>query len=157
VGRDGPLPTFVLELTSEETRSVDLHDKPLHYAAVGVKEYLIIDLLPKDRGAWQLIGYRLEDSPFYRQLQPDAGGGLTFETIGLHFVTIGEERIEVYDAATGERLLTPTELKARAETEAAGRVAAEARAEELASHLREVEARYGVQSADEPPIEPHDS
>lgn len=136
VGRDGPLPTFVLELTSEETRSVDLQEKPLLYAAVGIKEYLIIDLLPEDKGAWQLIGYRLEDEPFYHKLQPDAEGGLTFETIGLRFVAIRQERVEVYETATGERLLTPAELKVRAD--------------ELASRLRELEARYGVQATDEP-------
>jgi Uma2 family endonuclease len=156
VGRHGPVPVFALELTSSETRLVDLQEKPLLYAAVGIKEFLIIDLLPEGKGAWQLTGYRLEDEPFYHKLQPDAEGGLTFETIGLRFVAIGQERIEVYDAATGERLLTPTELKARAEAEAAGRVAAEARAEELASRLRELEARYGVQVADEPPVEPQD-
>jgi hypothetical protein len=38
VGRDGGLPSFVIEGTSEETRSVDFDDKRLFYAAVGVKE-----------------------------------------------------------------------------------------------------------------------
>jgi Uma2 family endonuclease len=166
VGRDGTLPSFVLELTSAETRSVDLQEKPLLYAAVGVKEFLIIDLLPEGKGAWHLTGYRLEDTPFYHKLQPDAEGGLTFETVGLRFVAIGQERVEVYEVATGERLLTPTELMARAEAEAAraeaeaaraeaeatGRIAAETRAAELATRLRELEARYGIQGVDEPPV-----
>ena len=39
VGRDGPLPVFALELTSSETRLVDLQEKPLLYAAVGIKEF----------------------------------------------------------------------------------------------------------------------
>ncbi|MBE7470836.1 MAG: hypothetical protein DPW09_34885 [Anaerolineae bacterium] len=150
VGRDGPLPAFVLEITSRDTRQVDLHEKPLLYAAVGVKEFLIIDLLTRRRQGWQLIGYRLEDGPYYEELSPDADGGLTFETIGLRFVAVGRERIEVYDAQTGTRLLTPPEAEAarakaeaRAETEKAARLQAEARAAELEARVRELEARYG--------------
>jgi hypothetical protein len=141
VGRNGPLPVFALELTSSETRLVDLQEKPLLYAAVGIKEYFIIDLLPEDKGSGQLIGYRLEDEPFHHKLQPNAEGGLTFETVGLRFVAIGQGWVEDYEAATGEQLLTPTELKARVEAEATGQVAAEALALELASRLQELEAR----------------
>ena len=112
VGRDGPLPSFVLEVTSKDTRQVDLHEKPLLYAAVGVKEFLIIDLLTPRRQGWRLIGYRLEEGPYYQELTPDTDGGLTFETIGLRVVAVGRERLEVYDAQTGARLLTPPELEA---------------------------------------------
>jgi hypothetical protein len=59
---------------------------------------------------------------------------------------VGRERIEVYDATTGERLLTPDEQKARAEarrakTEAEARLAAEARVADLERRLRELEAK----------------
>lgn len=162
VGRDGPLPAFVLEITSQETRLVDLHEKTLLYAAVGIREMLIIDLLPEDGGPWQLIGYRLGQQPYYQKLAPDVAEGLTFETIGLRFVGVGQEWIEVYDAATGERLLTPAELKthaeaetaradaeaARADVESAARANAEAQAAELATRLRELEARYGFQATE---------
>lgn len=169
VERDGPIPAFALEITSEETRQSDLYEKTLLYAAVGVREMLVIDILSELAGPWQLLGYRLEDSPFYREIEPDADGGLTFETIGLRFVAIGRERIEVYEAATGERLLTPDELKARAEVEAAraeaeatraeaeatARAKAEARAAQLEAQLRELQARYGLTTAaDEPTDEP---
>jgi len=119
VVRDGPLPEFVVEITSEETRETDFHEKKLLYAAVGVKEYLLIDLLPEDDGDWKLYGFRLEDSPFYKELTADAEGGLSFETVGLRFVAEGRERINVFHTATGERLLNPIELKARADIEAA--------------------------------------
>lgn len=119
VGRDGPIPAFVVEITSEETREEDLVGKKLFYAAVGVQEYLIIDLLAKETTNWQLIGYRLGESPFYEEIAPDADGGLTFQSIGLRFVAVGNQRIDLYDATTGERLLTPDEQKSRAEQEKA--------------------------------------
>lgn len=174
VDRDGPIPAFVLEITSEDTRITDLQAKTLHYAAVGVREMLIIDFWPDDGGAWQLLGYRLEDLPYYQPIAPDPEGGLTFETIGLRFVAVGRERIDVYVVETGERLMTPDELKDYAETEAAvraeaerrakaaeeqaqaeaaARTEAEARAAELETRLRELQARYEAQlgpTADEP-------
>jgi Uma2 family endonuclease len=151
VDRDGPLPAFVAEITLEDTRDIDLHTKRLDYAAVGVKEYLIIDILTPRTQPWRLLGYRLEDQPTYQPLTPDEQGGLTFATVGLRFVAVGRERVEVYDVATGQRLLTPDELKAQAETEAArakaeakARAAAEAQAAALADRVRELEARYGL-------------
>lgn len=159
VPRDGPIPTFVVEITSEDTRVTDLQEKTLYCAAVGVREMLIIDLWPEDGGPWRLLGYRLEDSPYYREIMPDAEGGMTFETIGVRFVAVGRERIDLYDAETGERLLTPEELKehaeaesaraeaeaAHAEAEATARTEAEARATELETRLRELQALYEAQ------------
>ncbi len=153
VNRDGPMPAFVLEITSESTRPVDLEEKPLFYAAVGVRELLLVDFWPLE-GPWQLHGYRLEDSPYYREIAPDEEGGLTFETVGLRFVAVDRERIDVYDAKTGQRLLTPEELKAyaeeqaaRAEAEAAARAEAEQRVRELeaeVARLREELKKGGV-------------
>jgi Uma2 family endonuclease len=162
VGRDGPLPAFILEITSEDSRPADMDEKPLVYAAVGVKEMLVVDFWPEEGDDWQLLGYRLEDSPYYMEIEPDEEGGLTFETVGLRFVARGHERIDVYDIATGERLLTPAELRvhaeaeaaraeaeaaraetqaARAQAEAAAREAAEARIAELEARVRELESR----------------
>lgn len=143
VGRDGPLPAFVAEITSEDTRDIDLHTKRLDYAAVGVKEYLVIDILTPFSEPWRLLGYRLEEQPTYQQLSPDEQGGLTFATVGLRFMAVGRERIEVYDVATGQRLLTADELKAQAE-------AAEARAAALADRVAELEARYGLSETTPP-------
>lgn len=163
VGRDGPMPVFVVEITSEETRHIDLQEKPIFYAAVGVKELLVVDVWVPE-GPWRLYGYRLEEEPYYREIEPDKEGGVTFETVGLRFVAVGRERIEVYDVKTGARLLTPEELQtyaeeqaaaraaaeARAEQEAAARAAAEARVAELEARLRELEARYSAQATPEP-------
>lgn len=153
VGRDGPLPAFVIEITSDETRQEDLHNKPLHYAALGIKEFLIIDILNETTKPWDLIGYRLEDGPYYQRLPADAEGGITFTTVGLRFVAVNHTHIEVYDSATGQRLLTSEELKAQAEAQAAraeaaamARSAAEARAADLERRLRELESQQGKQS-----------
>jgi len=145
---------------------VDLAEKPIFYAAMGVRELLVVDFWPPE-GPWRLYGYRLEDSPYYREMEPDEEGGLTFQTVGLRFVAVDRERIEVYDAGTGERLLTPEELRAahaeaeqraqaaeeraqaaeaRAQAEAAARAEAEARAAELEARLRELQARYPMPS-----------
>lgn len=146
VGRDGPLPAFVIEITSDETRQEDLNNKPLHYAAMGIKEFLIIDILNETTKSWDLIGYRLEDGPYYRRLPADAEGGITFTTVGLRFVAVNRTHIEVYDSATRQRLLTSEELKARAEAEAAARSAAEARAADLERRLHELEGQQGKQT-----------
>ncbi|MCE7988398.1 MAG: Uma2 family endonuclease [Caldilinea sp. CFX5] len=139
VGRDGPIPAFVIEVTSTETRNEDLDNKPLHYAALGIKEFLIIDILNETTGDWDLIGYRLEDGPYYRRLSLDAEKGITFTTVGLRFVAVNRTRIEVYDSATGQRLLTSQELKTQAEAQAA-------RAAELEKRVRELESQLGIQS-----------
>lgn len=62
--------------------------------------------------------FPLEDGPYCRQIELDAAGGLTVETVGLRFVGMGRERAEMYDAKTGGRLLTPEELKVYLETQA---------------------------------------
>jgi len=148
VPRDGPLPVFVVEITSEDTRVTDLQEKTLYYAAVGVREMLIIDLWPADGGPWRLLGYRLEeDSPYYREITPDAQGGMTFETIGVRFVVVGRERIDVYDVETGERLLTPEELKEHAEAEAARAEAEAARAEAEAARAEAEAVRAEAEAA----------
>ncbi|MCE7982977.1 MAG: Uma2 family endonuclease [Caldilinea sp. CFX5] len=125
VGRDGPLPTFIIEVTSEDTRREDLLVKPLYYAALGIREYLIIDILNDASEPWALIGYRLDAGPFYRRLPADPQGGIAFATVGLRFVAVNRTRIEVYDSATGQRLLSSDELIAQAEAERA-RAAVEA-------------------------------
>lgn len=156
VGVDGPLPAFIAEVTSPTTREADLGSKAINYAAVGIKEYLVIDMHPEDGEAWQLIGYHLGNRPYYDEIVPNDDGSVTFQTVNLRFKAIGRERIEIYDVPTGERLLTPDELKKRAEEEAqraeqeAQRAEEEAkradsetkRADNLARELAELKAKY---------------
>lgn len=143
-GRDGPRPTFVVEITSKDARQVDLNSKPVYYAATGVKEYLIVDIQAKAAEDWRLLGYRLDDkNPYYQELTPDAEGGLTFETVDLRFVAVGRERIDVYDMTTGERLLATQEQKVRAEAEAAAKADAEHENEALQAEILRLRNQMG--------------
>ena len=147
VGYHGPLPRFVIEITSPNKPESDLDRKKWDYAAFGVEEYLIIDGWSKPAEIWRLHGYRLGDQPFYDDLQPDAEGGLTFATVGLRFVGRGRETVEVYDIATGERLLPPEEWIQRAEVATAARVVAEARAKYEATRAETEAARAETEAA----------
>ena len=40
---------------------------------------------------------------------------ITFQRIGLRFQAIGNQRIDIYDVATGKHLLTPVEFQLQAE------------------------------------------
>lgn len=133
VGEGRPLPCFVVEVTSKDTRNIDLNIKPLQYAALGIQEYLIVDIETPADEDWRLLGYRLgEGSPFYQEIMPEADGSLVFETIGLRFKSVGSSDIFIYDAQTNERLLQPEEQRTRAES-------AEARAEAEAAARRKTD------------------
>lgn len=136
VGRDGPPPIFVAELISESSRTHDMETKRTFYASVGVKEYLVVDQLSLTDSPWRVYGYHLDKEPYYVAIPNDEDGGVTFPGVGLRFVPVGRTRIDIYDLTTGERLLTPDELKAQAQAEAAARIAAEARIAELEAILR---------------------
>ena len=136
VGRDGPRPAFVVEVTSAETLETDLVTKKIFYAAIGITEYLIIDLLSQESDDWQLSGYRLGKSPFYAAITPDADGGLTFTSIGIRFVATGYRRLDLYDATTGERLLTPDEQRTQAKAQQTRAEAEKARADQYEALLK---------------------
>jgi colicin import membrane protein len=181
VGRHGPTPSFVIEITSHNKPERDIERKKWDYAALGVPEYLVIDGWLDKTKPLQLTGYRLDDGPFYREITPDADGGITFATVGLRFVGKGRETVQVYDPATGQLLTPPdqwleqaeaatqarheAEARAQAEAERAqaeaeraeaeaerakaeakARAEAEANLAAVTARLRELEARYGVDS-----------
>ncbi|MGI8551137.1 MAG: Uma2 family endonuclease, partial [Dehalococcoidia bacterium] len=126
------------------------------YAQLGVAEYYQYD----PRGEYlqpPLQGSRLEGGE-YRALAEPAAGGLVSEALGLRLV-LEAGRLQFYDLASGERLLSPEERAAaeaaqaaaeaaraaaaetRAEAEAARAEAAETRAEAAVEARREAEAR----------------
>lgn len=129
VGRHGPTPSFVVEITSHNKPERDVERKKWDYAALGVPEYLLIDGWLDRTRPFQLIGYRLGDGPFYSEITPDDEGGITFTTVGLRFVGKGRETVEVYDAATGQLLTPPDQWLEQAQAEREARRAAESRAE----------------------------
>lgn len=139
VGRDDPLPSFVIEVTSPHFLDNDIVRKPLDYAALGIAEFLRIDPWSNRDAPWQLTGYRLGSGPFYNEITPDAEGGLTFQTIGLRFVGIGRETVQVFEAVIGEQLTPPEDWLQQAQAAAEARVQAEERAVEA-------EARAAVEA-----------
>ncbi len=109
VWEEGRVPEVVIELTSESTRWEDLGTKRALYEWLGVREYFLFDplaeyLQPLLRG-FRLTGgqyVELEDRP------------LRSEALSLE-LRVEAERLRLYDAATGEKLLTPAEAAAELE------------------------------------------
>lgn len=129
----GIVPSLIIEVvspTDSRIRRVDEEEKVGLYARVGVAEYFLEDM-PRPATGWRyrLRGYRLDSERRYRDIVPDAQGRLLSQTTGLLFgVSPQGDRIEVTDAATGERILYPTELQEARVREEQARKAAEERA-----------------------------
>lgn len=133
-------PCFVLETTSESTRSQD-EKKKSTYEKLGVAEYFQFDplgeyLSPRLRG-FRLLGGR------YRPIQPNPDGSLLSQATGVVFRAEGSQ-LRLIQAATGAPLLRKEE-EAKARRRAEGKAAAEAearhQAEEKIQALEEELAR----------------
>src|SRR5262249_18478133 len=59
VAKEGVRPALIVEVTSPETRRIDLYDKLIEYDQAGVSLYIIVDAHQR-RGAtvWRLLGYQ---------------------------------------------------------------------------------------------------
>ncbi|MFY9823769.1 MAG: Uma2 family endonuclease [Thermoanaerobaculia bacterium] len=129
--------SLVVEVLSQtqRIRKKDQEDKVALYARAGIPDYLLVDPPRRRRGnLFQLKGYRLGPEGSYLRTQPDAQGCLLCASVGLRFgVSARGDQMEVFDARTGERLLSSRE-------EEAGRKAAEERAD------RETEAREAAEA-----------
>jgi Uma2 family endonuclease len=149
--KEGTRPCLVLEVVSStdaETRRNDYEKKVKIYERVGIPEYIILDPpTPVTKERLLLTGHRLGPDGRYSGIEPDREGRLLSETTGLLFgVAEDGQTIRIFHAATGEPLLSPSELEEiykaaaeRAEREAEARAAAEERAE------REAEARTAAE------------
>lgn len=115
VSREGVRPCLVIEVVSPsaEARQSDLEDKVRLYEAAGIPEYLIADSPGELTGLpFQLLGYRLDPKGHYRPIEPDAEGRFLSETTGIWFqVSPDGQRILLFEAATGRRLLNLGEEK----------------------------------------------
>ena len=132
----GVLPCLLIEVISpmdRRIRRVDEEDKLRFYQKVGIEEYFLV-LPPRRKTLGQrfgLWGYRLAPNRRYRPIEPDKNGRLLSSTTGLQFAVSPEgERIDVFNAATGERYQTLDEERKRRQAAEAARKAAE----EQASH-----------------------
>lgn len=151
VVKEGVTPSLVIEVASPfdpRVRKMDEVDKYQFYQQVGIPEYLMVDPPRKsNEHRFQLKGHRLVEGR-YQPIVPDARGRLLSETTGLWFgVSADGQRIDIFDARTGERLLTPEEIeecRQRAEEKAARASAAQKAAEEKAA--REAAARRAAEA-----------
>ena len=148
----GP-PDLVMEFASTRTVGRDKVGKREDYAGFGIGEYVQFDplgtLLRPNLQVWRLEGDRYEASPI------GASGGVPSAVLeGLEWVQLGE-LVRLRDIATGALLPTAAGSQAaRADTEAAGRRRAEARAAAEAARAdteaagrRRAEARAAAEAA----------
>jgi Uma2 family endonuclease len=107
--KEGRGPCFVIEVTSESTRSEDLGKKQKRYEQLGVEEYFLHDPLGEYL-APPLQGYRLQDDGRYRRLAPEPDGTLVSRTTGLRLRREGEH-LRLVDLATGSPLPSFEDLR----------------------------------------------
>lgn len=135
-----PVPLCVVEIISPSSRKADTRSKGLFYAALGIREYLLLDVEDEDEQLLDPIGiglWRL-DNGVTAPVAPDGEGYLTLETIGVRLRAEGR-RLVAYDIATGELLRTNHELLAALAATEQARQEAERRAATEATARRQLE------------------
>ncbi len=110
---EGLPPTLVVEVTSADTRNVDLKQKKDLYGRLGVAEYLLYDplgdyLKPRIQG-FRRVGGQFEPIPHSTK------NPLESHTVGLTF-QMEDSQLRLVDTATGERLLRDEEVRELART-----------------------------------------
>ncbi|HEX9370680.1 MAG TPA: Uma2 family endonuclease [Roseiflexaceae bacterium] len=146
VAEEGVRPALIIEVTSPETRKLDLLDKLDIYAVAGVPQYVIVDTRQwKGSETLHLLGYQLSPTGYEVQA-PDERGWLWMESVGL-WIGLHDNQVECYDAA-GNLIddyaavdEARAQAEARASAEAAARAQAEARASAEAAARAQAEAR----------------
>lgn len=152
VAEEGVRPALIIEVTSPETRSIDVSTKLEIYAQAGVPQYVIVDTR---RGQYaetlHLLGYRLFGGGYEVQ-PPDERGWLWLDAVRL-WLGLRDNEVYCYDEAgrqlgdytailaaftEAEARATTAELRAQAETRA--RAEAEARASAAESRLQALES-----------------
>ncbi len=113
-------PEVVFEISSKTTQREDLNPKMRLYAQLGVQEYFIYDPT-SDYLDPPLVGFVLT-SAGYTPMQPLTGPYSTnpapqyvSQVLGLQLVLDDEKRLQFFQLATGERLLTDDEARQRAD------------------------------------------
>jgi Uma2 family endonuclease len=149
IEREGRAPEFVLEVASEQSRRRDWEDKSVIYEAMGVREYAL--LLPiRRREGPRLTGYRRDGEGRWVAWEPDAVGALRSEALGGLGLTVDGLWVRLLDT-DGSRLPSEgewasaeadlrSEAQARAATETARRLVAEAHARAAAAAREKAEA-----------------
>ena len=132
IWEEGRSPDVVWEVTSRSTRRKDMGFKMQTYARIGVQELFLFDPTA-DYLRPPLQGFRFVDGQS-GPIAPAADGALECRTLSLS-LRLESGSLTMFDAATGERLLT------EAESERAAREAERVAAEDEIRRLREELAR----------------
>lgn len=129
-----PLPRCIIEVTSPRLLAADLEKKPQIYAQGGIQEYIIIDSGEREEEPekrYRILGYQLTDEG-YREIPPDAEGGIRSETNDVHIApTPARDGFVVTDTRTGE----PIQPVPTLEADRAAEVSGTSRARDLGSAL----------------------
>ena len=139
-------PALIIEVTSPETRIVDVEDKVQEYARARVPHYVIADADEEnDRRRLTLRAYRLKRR-VYEPVPLDEQGRVWLEPVRLWLgvkvnPATGGDRVALIDPVTGEELGDYTAMRQARAAEAEARAAAEARAQAEARARAEAEAR----------------
>jgi len=119
LAKEKVLPCLIVEVVSDaaDLRRVDEVDKVKLYEKAGIGDYLLAELpRPATGDRFRLQGFRLGPDGRYKPMQVDDQGRLLSEAAGLWFGVPPEgDRIEVFDAQTGERLRTLADAEAEIE------------------------------------------
>jgi colicin import membrane protein len=114
-----PPPSLLVEITSPESHDKDLDENVSLYASLGIKTYLVIDLMvPHQDQVREQIELHLFERVKGRLVEksPDHEGYLTLPEMGLK-IKAEAQQIILVDKLTGEVLLDVTELKEALESE----------------------------------------
>ena len=128
-------PLLVIEIVSPSTRVNDVYYKPLHYAAVGVPQYVLIDaVVRRGEKSWSLTNYQLFGNHYLETKIPD-GDHLAVDGFGFSLVI--EDNDVVCYSDQGEKLGDYVEVFAQRE---AARAQAKAERERAVEEKRRADA-----------------
>jgi Uma2 family endonuclease len=137
---EGQGPEVVFEFTSKGTWDQDLGSKKGLYAWLGVAEYFLFDPLAEYLQP-QLRGFRLAEGD-YVPISPGDMGELESQRLGLVLQQVGSE-LQLFERASGQRLLPPLELAEALRQETAARQAAQAEIARLQAELERLKQQRG--------------
>ena len=142
ISEQGKPPDFVLEVASRSTGRIDVTDKRRDYAALNIPEYWRFDETGEYHGA-RLAGDRLAEGAYVAiEIAELPDGGLQGYSAALDLHLRWEEgQLLFYDPATGRRIATFEDERARAEDERARAEDERARAEDERARAEDERAR----------------
>jgi Uma2 family endonuclease len=136
--REGTAPALIVEVTSPETRILDLNHKVDAYEGARVPCYVIVDSgTRRNRFKLSLIGYQQTPDGFV-EMAPDECGWLWLEPVRL-WLGVRENELFCYDEA-GKQIGDYADVTAALASEATARAEAESRAQAAEARLHELEA-----------------